>query len=348
MEKILAEKGSWFYIVPIKNVILTDAVNNEFVIDRVRLVDINKLPRIRKKIGFPYKLSEFKKKYPDQYERFFKPYQTFATLRQSGTGAKTREEFLSIVREELAILSLSQLGLSRRQSSACPAMAEEVVSGLLCFFMINSLTKHWILNSERTGKKYEIVIRKNWVINQKNSFFFDLLKILRGEIKISDSWSQDLKNAAILAGQSQSSIDLPQCFLWNMIAIELLLTKPGDSYSNKLPERAEALLEWMEFSRKRENFQKIIRDLYLKRCALVHTGKRNVIEISDLLLSDTILLNLLINIVKHPKLFRSKEMLLNFSEKIQAEYVLGLKPKVRPKSFRYLIPIYGKQDYEKI
>lgn len=348
MEKILTEEGTWFFIVPIKNVILTKDVKYEFTIDRIRLFDIKKLPRIRKKIGFPYKFSEFKKKYSAIYEKFFNPYQTFATFRQTGTGEITKQKFLATVREELAILSFSQLGESRRYHNACPALAEEVATGQLSYFMMNLSTKHWIQWNETTGKMDKIILNKLWLKRQKDSFFLDLIKIFRKDIKVSNSWYDDLKNAAILAGQSQSSSDLPQCFLSNMIAIELLLTKQGDSYSDKLPERAEAILVWMLIHWGRDKFREAIRGLYAKRCSLVHSGNRSAIKIPDLLLSDTILLNLFINIVKHPKIFYSKEKLIEFSEKVQAEYVLNIKPKIRPKTFRYRGPVYSKSDYEKI
>lgn len=347
MEKVFTEKGSWCFIVPVSNVLIGEDLGSEFTIDRIQLVSQNKLPRIRSRIGFPYHFSVFNAKNPDIQEKFFKKYKTFATKRYTGDGKANLKKFLATVREELALLALSQLGYGRRSFNAAPSIANEQGPGWTFYFMINNSSKHWIFGNEACSKIHMLSLNKNWVKRQKSAFFIDLLKIIRGKTKLSDGWCQDIKNAAILAGQSQMSSDLPQAFLWNMIAIELLLTKQGDHYSEKLPERAEAFLAWT-IHWFMNSYDSKIKAIYKKRCDLVHAGKREIIEIEDLLFSDVLLLNVLTNIVKYPKIFRTKDDLITFSDKIQAENLLGIKSKVRPKNFRCRIPVYSKDDLEKI
>jgi hypothetical protein len=190
-----------------------------------------------------------------------------------------------------------------------------------------------------------LVLDERWLNFQENSFFFDFLRILRGQISISRSWKEEIRKAAILAGESQCSSDLPQAFLWNMIAIELLLTKQGDRYLDSLPERAEAFIGWT-VDWKQNNYRELIKDLYRKRCQLVHSGNKSAIEVQDLLFSDEILLNVLTNIVKHPRLFKSKDDVITFSEKVKAEYVLGINPRTRPKTLRFSRPTYDSTDLE--
>ena len=91
-----------------------------------------------------------------------------------------------------------------------------------------------------------------------------------------------------------------------------------------------------------------IKEVYKKRCDFVHDGNRESIAIEDVLFTDDLLLNVLINIVKHPKIFYSKKQLIKFAEKVKAEHLLDIKPKVRPKSLRFINIHYHQDDYEKI
>jgi hypothetical protein len=341
------EYVKWLFLAPISNVVFGNKELSEFRIDRIILFNSKKLPRIRKRIGFPCRLSEYESKHPNTYNNFFRKYDTFASMRLTGQNETTKDKFLSVVREELSLLSLSQLGFSRRRYNASPVIASEISRGRTLFFMMDTKTRHWIQGNYASGKWNTISIEKFWFNHQKEGFFLDLLKVIRGEIKVSKSWRTDIKNAAILAGQSQMCNDLPQAFLWNMIAIELLLTHGGDKYKEMLPERAEAFLGWT-IQWYLDSYKEKIDYLYQKRCNFVHKGRRNEITINDLLFSDTLLLNVITNIVKHHKLFNSKEKLIEFSEKIQAENILGIKSKNRPKTFRCSIPVYTSDDHKKI
>lgn len=347
MEKMISEKGVWSFIVPVSNVVIKDDLGAEFKIDRITLISRDKLPRIRRRIGFPYRFSDFNKENPNIKESYFDKYETFAFKRYTGDGKSNLIKVLAIVREELALLALSQLGSGRRRLNAAPVIADERGYGWTNYFMINDKTRYWLSGLNAYEKHQRLVISKNWVKHQKNIFFMDLLDIIRGKIKVSKGWRQDKKNAAILAGQSQMSTDLPQAFLWNMIAIELLLTKQGDHYSEKLPERAEAFLAWT-IHWYINSYDEKIKTTYKKRCDLVHSGKREIIKVEDLLFSDTLLLNVITNIVKYPKIFKTKDDLITFSDTIKAENFLGIKSKIRPKNFRCSIPVYSNDDLEKI
>jgi hypothetical protein len=347
MEKVIAEKGPWCFIIPISNVLISKDIGAEFIIDRILLISGQKLTRIRNRIGFPYPFSTFNKKYPDIQESFFNKNSVFATTRYTGNGKLNLKNFLYAVNEELALLALSQLGDGRRRFNAAPEITKESGISTSKYFMINQESRHWILGTNAVSKRYKISLSKNWIKKQREMFFIDLLNIIRKKTKLSDGWVRDIRNAAILAGQSQMSLDLPQAFLWNMIAIELLLTKQGDHYSEKLPERAEAFLAWT-FHWYTNSYETKIKKIYKKRCELVHAGRRDAIQVEDLLFSDTLLLNVLTNIVKYPKIFRTKDDLINFSDRIQAESLLGIKSKVRPKNFRCSIPVYSEDDLERI
>ncbi|MDP1548933.1 MAG: hypothetical protein Q8L97_02065 [Nitrosomonas sp.] len=346
MDKIEDEHGTWVFIVPVSNLVLTKDIGYEFKVDRITFIDSSKLPRIRKRLGFPSTLSEFKKRLPEVLDHFFGKSKTFATMRLTGVGCEMEELFLSHVRDELSLLTLSQLGYSRRNYQAIPYISEEGKTGSLSLLMLNVGKNSWVHSNQDTSKLGELRLDKEW-INWQGSYFFPLLDIIRGKTKLSNSWRKDIRSAAILAGQSQQSTDRTKCFLWNMIALELLLTKQGDTYTDMLPKRVEAFLGWMTRWDSCK-FEEQIRSIYKKRCAFVHAGDQSSVEISDILFSDVLILNVLINIAIHPVLFKSKEDLVNFSEKVEAEKVLGLKSKIRPKTITAILPIYRDDDYKKI
>ena len=94
-----------------------------------------------------------------------------------------------------------------------------------------------------------------------------------------------------------------------------------------------------------ENYKEKIKSAYKKRCAFVHNGRREEITVEDLLFTDDLLLNLLINLIQHINIFKSKEAVIEFSNKVEAEYLLGVTPRVRPKSLQFSSRHYTADDY---
>jgi hypothetical protein len=77
-----------------------------------------------------------------------------------------------------------------------------------------------------------------------------------------------------------------------------------------------------------------IGDVYKKRNALIHQGQSDLITDKDLAFTDHLLVNVLANLVNLP-ILNSKNAVIAFSERIEAERILGVKPKVRPKDMRF-------------
>jgi hypothetical protein len=74
------------------------------------------------------------------------------------------------------------------------------------------------IKHQTTGHRRSVNDSVLWVLDecgvnfQDSSFFFDFLKILRGRIPISRSWKDEIRKAAVLAGESQCSSDLRKHF----------------------------------------------------------------------------------------------------------------------------------------
>jgi hypothetical protein len=255
------------------------------------------------------------------------------------------ETWVRRIREELSIISLSQLGFSKRRSNSFPQISQENPSGKRNFLILNSEDNSWMQSNQRVGKHGALVLDEDWKKFHSGLFFLKLIKIIRKEIEVQNSWLEELRNAAILAGQSQCTVNISQAFLWNMIALELLLTKSGDRCKETIPERAEAFLGWIGFWRE-ENYVNRIKDVYKKRCDFVHEGNGRSITLDDLFFTDTLLLNLFVNIICHINIFQSKQDIIDFSQKVEAEHILGVKSKIQPKTLRFLKPNYTEYDYK--
>lgn len=341
MPAINNEDSSWTLLFPILGLQLTSDINFEYSSGRVTFVSGSVLPRRRKRLGLPMRVSELKVAHlPD----FFDQTETFAIVRWTGKPKEFENLALRCLREEIALLSLSQLGYAKRYRNSAPSVMGEREFGKGNRLIVDNVEKgRWMQNFGYFGKPAPLVLDKRWHDFQKDVFHRNLMRIIRKEVKVDKGWRRDLYNAALLVGQSQISLDLPQAFLWNVIAIELLLTQQGDKYTEALPTRAEAFLGWAD-NWSTAGYAERIRDIYRKRSAFVHAGRRELIDFEDLFFTDDLVLNLFNNIAAHPDLFSSKKKVLDFASRVAAEHVLGVKPKVRPKTLSFISRRYTERD----
>lgn len=346
IEEIQAKKGQWLFLAPVSGFSFSGDVKQELTIGEVTFLTEKRLIHTRKRFGFEEPISSLKKKL--SHHKFFEEYKTYAVYVSGGTGKKVKTEFLKAVENSLKILSLSQLGWGRRSSNANLALLRETRLGHLSYLTFNLSESDSIFSQSKVGKHMTLNIDQRWTDFQyKHSFFRQLLNVYAGKASISDAWRENIVNAAIIAGESQSSTDLAHAFLLNMIAIETLLTRPGDKHSDRLPERVEAFIGW-NTNWKTAKYEEKIRRAYKKRCDFVHAGQTGDINVSDVLFTDILLLNIFHNILKHLKKFTSKDELVDFSKRVQAEKFLSMKSKQRPKSITFINPHYSGKDYQSI
>ncbi|OCH14320.1 hypothetical protein A6E03_17490 [Aliivibrio sp. 1S128] len=335
-------KGQWALIIPISGLNLDKSIGEELTIDRVTFISVSKLHRVRKRFNLPLRINEFIDKRPLNKE-IFESCKTVAIVSLGGKGCEKELELLEIVRKELSFISSSQLGYCRRKNNACLSLSSETRIGQINYMMLNLTAGDYMTTSTITGRFEELKVDCNWKKFQKSSFFFDFINLLNSQKQISSAWQKNIEDAVSLAGKSQSCSELSLAFLYNMIAIETLLTESGDKFSEMLPNRVEAFIGW-SIDWDNEDYRKKIASLYQKRCRFVHAGDTSNIQIDDLLFSDNLLLNVLHNILKHIDIFQSKKDLISFSKKIEAEQLLNIKSKIRPKTIRYLNIIYSEND----
>ncbi|MGQ0602452.1 MAG: hypothetical protein ACT4QE_12255 [Anaerolineales bacterium] len=123
MELLTKHTGDFIFITPVGNLRLTDAVHQEFAVNRVVFVSKEKLWRIRKRLGIDISWAEIRKAKLEK--DFFESAETYAVVRHKGNQAETTKLALKLVRDELSILSLSQLGYTKRRSTGHIALLGE-------------------------------------------------------------------------------------------------------------------------------------------------------------------------------------------------------------------------------
>jgi hypothetical protein len=334
---------SWVFLYPLGEVYLTPSVGGEFTILRVKLVDKDRLPRVRKGLGINARVSEIKKRMKGP-EFFHNPKtKAFAVVHQDGEGSDVEKRCLDLIREELSILAVSQLGYSRRNQMGQVLAPGEIISAHTSFLAIDkgSSAHHhnWF---RQTAPLNQTVMDGRWKSTQDKVFFTDLLRILRGQTRVEKGWRDELRRVAVLVGESIGANDPLKSFLWNMIALEMLLTREQKGTRELLPQRMAALLDWIG-DWWAMDYPKLLRDAYDKRNKLLHQGRREEITEWDLEFTDHILLHALTNLVRSPKLFPSKGAFIEFTKRLEAERTLGLRPKVqREGSFMFIANLKAK------
>jgi hypothetical protein len=333
--KVKHQKGNWNYISPVYNLIIAKDFKQELRIGRVLFVDRQKLPRIRKRLGFPIVFSKIKE---ESFE-FFNEAQTFAILPFSGIPFEEENNCRDIIEKAINIISFSQLGYCNRQNNS--QFGTSKCHKVYQNYIIRKDKFDSVLNSSVESKILPYILNNYWRNFHKRLFFFDLLDLINNNSPgINSKWKKTLIRGAEMIGKSMQSRDIEYSFLWNMIVVEMLLTQSGDKYAKTLPERAESFIGWVGFW-KEKNFEDRITEVYKKRCELVHGGNSENITVNDVLFSENLVFNIMWNIIKHLNIFTSKEKLILFSERIKAEKLLGIKSKIQPNTLMFM---YGHQE----
>lgn len=338
--KISDQKGDWIFISPIKGIELSADIKAEITIRRVTFISSNKLRQVRKRFNLPND-DELSKN--PVFNDFLNSHKTYAILKFKGKPSEKQIDCSKIIESELSILVVSLLGWrTRKYAAGISILSSKVISHKTNMYfkkgeMVGSL------NTSISTDPRPLIIDKEWKKFHDYFFFNKLIKVINQENDISLKWRELLERASVMIGQSQNSNDLAFCFLWNMIVIEMLLTDQGDKYVEKLPERIEAFLGWVGYWE-----EKNIKELYAKRCAFVHDGNKKEISAEDLLFSDELVFNLMHNIIKNIKIFSSKQKIIEYSDKVKCEKILGLKSKTQPKSLKFSSKEYSQEDIKGI
>src|SRR6266851_1960598 len=170
MPDLRQERGTWVFVVPISNLKLTETVNFEYRIDRVTFIASDKLPRRRKRFGLPNRISELRNKRKGMLEKFFDSAPCFATVRRKGKLIDFEDVVLDLIREELAILVLSQLGYAKRRNLTSPSISEENPIKSRSFYVTNADDGSGIQANRVVGSQGSLLLNSSWRNFQEKVF----------------------------------------------------------------------------------------------------------------------------------------------------------------------------------
>jgi len=351
---------NWLFVTPVVNLEIEKGLRPRIVVGRVEFVRADKLPYIRKRFNIPYRISELRHNNP-WFDDLLRKNSTLALIYvKTGKGRDFKKVVYSYcfpaIQEATTILSLSRCVYTRRRHREIfglgvqPARAWQSYVFLERGHAVKEPYVPW--GGQLEGAFSPFVIDKHWWNwHRKYGFFFDLLDILygtKGKV-VSISWRRRLKRAALFAGQSWQTIDPVMAFLYNIFSLETLLLEGGrGGKSEYLAKRTEAFLGWAGFWGQEKDFTEKVVNMYDVRNQIVHQADTSKFTIDHLLFSDDLVFNLFLNLVKHVRLFRKQEDVIDFCRKVQAERILGLKSSVRPKGFRAMAPRYSEKDKAEI
>lgn len=322
---MIAEKAETHLIlIPVFNLEIGQELNREIQIGDVVFVSTAKIPQIRKRLGFIKTISEINSKMPKE-TNLFKRANTYAILKWNFANGWSVEKPISKIKEAIWILASSQTPTRTNiQYFGLPEHDKHLVNE---HFVYSTKTGYFGLQSYISSPLESYKLENEWKSIMKHHFFPAALNIINDKTKVDKKWVNDIRNTLIAVGKSHFSTDLSQAFIYNMIGIETLLTRRGDKITSELKNRLNALFSWYFKRRQSTNWDKKIEEIYKLRCEAIHDGETRNIKTEDLIFTDLILQNLLLNICNSTKHIKKKQDLIDFTKKYQARELLNLPQK---------------------
>ena len=331
------------FITPIQNLEMPLSRYKLIQIGNVYFVSYDKINYYKKKFGLRTNLTTMP--YLIKTENtFFTNAQAFALIHHSGDTKNKGYEYIIKVQNAIDILCLLERGFSKRRFSSIPCIWGMPIVKSYKYLFVNkknpSVSSGWRL----IGTHNSLILSNEMISYHKQGYFFKLLDILNKKKNIiSVEWYKCIFDASVLLGKSWAEKSVPEAFLYNMIALETLLTESGDAFSLIIPKRIKSFIGWVGYW-ETENFESKIDEMYKKRCKIVHEGKLSLVLVDDLLFIDDLVNNVFDNIINHINLFHCKKDLILFTKKIEAEHLLGIQGKTRPKTLRFSHKTYSEKD----
>jgi hypothetical protein len=353
MQKIKTVDSKWLLITPISGLLLTEHVRNELKIGNVRFVTGSKLPRIRKRLGILTPISELQnfgiqtpRSIKNKVREFFSSSKTYAITFFSGTQLENEQDCIRRIEEAINIVSFSNLGFATRNFNSKISIKTSDQVGFNQIIILDKVQKQFSLEYDALHP-VPIELNNYWRKYQSHHYFLQLIDIINDKEKIKSKWKNLLTSVARMVGKGLNSHDIPESFLKNVIALEMLLVNQSERIEDKLIERSGYFLDWSEHW-VQDDIENRIRQVYGKRCKYVHDGEVQGITKQDLIFTDDLLFNIFNNILRNIDKIQSKGDLIEFSEKYKCEKKLQIKSKFQFPRFQYVRKKYERSDVRKM
>jgi hypothetical protein len=318
---------NWTMPLPVYNLEISKEIGGEFHIENVTFVRQDKIHRIRRRLGFDYRISAYNRAFALKGEnRLFRKAPVYAFVKHNRRLTDPfRYEYLR-TQEALFLLASSQFDRSKR--------TRKIRFGLPDY---NSLLDEVVMFEKGADRPNLKVVQTQtsdpycldtlWKGQFAFHFFFDLMKLL-GNKKISPKWKYCIRSSAILAGRSLFARDLWEAFLYNMVAIEALLARKGSPMKEQVIHNLTALFGWLS-NDSEAHWLNLIEKLYARRADYVKQCHARLLTAKDLIDADMILSNLLKNLCVLTRI-QTKDDLFHLCDEIKARRALNMKMPEKP------------------
>lgn len=317
---------------PVFGLSLDDDIGNEFRFRRVLFVSAKKIPRIRKRLGVPERISFYEKN--SYYKKdLFSEVNTYAWVPFGGNEEKTD---LSCERRiaQNAIWTLASSLFSRCERHRYRlSLTPNIDTGIHESSFVFDLSKPEMHSSRGVlGPIEDYNLGKSEYSFLRAHFFNELIRVNSRKTPIKPKWLMLINRAASLAGRSYLADTLSDAFMYVMIAIEVLLSKHGDKHAEVIANRINSFFSWY-FNNNDDGWKAIVKRLYSMRCDFVHDGNGENLNGLDLYHAEIILRNLLRNICMKPYRFLTKKAITDHAMKVGARRVLDMPPLTKGEGF---------------
>lgn len=342
------KKSNWSLFVPIHNLEISKDLGGEIRIEQVTFLSSDRIPSLRKRLGLFKKVAQYKKIFErGGAPKMFSGAKVYAFLKTRRTAEDKLAREFGLIKDAVFILASSQFYRHKRNDRV-PFGSPEHSLHLFDEYLLfenDADTSNWTQMRLDPAQPYRL--NKQWRRFLSHHFFPHLLKVLNGSTELTPEWKYSLRKAAILAGQSQFARNLWEAFLYDMIALEVLLTHPGDRFPDAISERLVAFFGWVT-KEDREPWETLVRRLYDLRCKFIHDGQTGDLTLRDLINADMVLANLLYNLCGLTRVIRSKQDILDLAKKLSARQTLGMRLKERPRRLKFTRQFISEAEYEKL
>jgi hypothetical protein len=338
---------SHIHLQPILNLRLRKGSGEELSIDDVLFVSHEKLRRVRRRIGLPWRVSDA----PRDVKLLLAGVETLGIVATSSSSPDASRIAATKGREACSILRAVSWPFAKRSRSNLLRVfgpSDVAYRVLVRQLVIEKSTGH--LTGTRTGQQRALVpfqIDHNWKGFQKrHGWLKALVTFFEGGQRVDAKWRSAVRRAAILFGESLQEADRSLAFLFNMMALDTIL-REREERSREVFPRLDAILGWSNVGLKKPWFaSNDLKRLADRRNELVHEGESPHLSADDLVLADELLGNLLLFVCEMGDRWPSRKEMIRFAERVSCRKKLLLKPyeKEGKLPFKVLRPRYQKAE----
>lgn len=228
----------------------------------------------------------------------------FAIIEKKDSAKNTYKSIFKTVNNAKNILIASHAFLfSRSAHINCSIFGYPDAVTLKCN-ILNKDTGGIISYNECDRTLSPININGEWLASiSDTTWLISLFEILTSST-VDYRWKMEIYRAAETIGRSLGALDRSNALFLNVIAMEILLTHPGERNAKKLTDRFECIFSWLGESK--PDFSSEIKNIYDARHKVIHEGDYSKISTALIHLSDCYAHNALINVVSNVNNFKSK------------------------------------------